>query len=188
MQMKRQLLFIQGAGEGTHDEWDDKLVASLRKELGPDFEIRYPRLPNEDAPSYSAWKPALEKSLLALEDGAIAVGHSVGATILIAMLAEQSSMQRLGAIVLIAPPFVGDGGWPSEDMQLPDDLGARLGQDVPVLFFNGLEDDTVPPAHAERYARLIPQARFHPLPGRDHQLNNDLKEVAVAILQLQTQS
>lgn len=25
-----QVLFVQGGGEGTHDSWDDKLVASLR--------------------------------------------------------------------------------------------------------------------------------------------------------------
>ena len=30
----RQILFIQGAGEGTYDEWDDKLVDSLRRALG----------------------------------------------------------------------------------------------------------------------------------------------------------
>ncbi len=52
--MKRQLLFIQGAGAGTHDEWDDKLVASLREHLGPGWDIRYPRMPDEDEPSYAA--------------------------------------------------------------------------------------------------------------------------------------
>lgn len=30
----RQVLFIQGGGAGTHDEWDGKLVESLRRELG----------------------------------------------------------------------------------------------------------------------------------------------------------
>jgi hypothetical protein len=27
----RQILFIQGGGAGTHDEWDNKLVESLRQ-------------------------------------------------------------------------------------------------------------------------------------------------------------
>ena len=43
------------------------------------------------------------------------------------------------------------------------------------------DDDTVPPAHADLYARAMPQAQVHRLPGRDHQLNNDLGEVASAI-------
>ena len=44
----RELLFIQGGGAGTHDEWDDKLVESLGRELGDGVEIRYPRMPAED--------------------------------------------------------------------------------------------------------------------------------------------
>ena len=40
---------------------------------------------------------------------------------------------------------------------------------------------TVPPSHAEVYARVIPQAQVHLLSGRDHQLNNDLSDVAKAI-------
>ena len=32
--MKRQILFVQGGGEGTHDEWDNKLVDSLERNLG----------------------------------------------------------------------------------------------------------------------------------------------------------
>src|SRR6185503_8228177 len=86
--MKRQLLFVQGGGAGTHDEWDDKLVASLRRELGPTVEIRYPRMPNEDDPKYKVWKAALEKELATLDDGAILIGHSIGATIMINALAE----------------------------------------------------------------------------------------------------
>jgi pimeloyl-ACP methyl ester carboxylesterase len=49
---------------------------------------------------------------------------------------------------------------------------------VPVHLFHCLDDDTAPPAHAELYAGAIPYARLHLLPGRDHQLGNDLGEVA----------
>jgi hypothetical protein len=41
--MTRQLLFVQGGGgENAHDVWDSKLVESLERELGPDYEVRYP--------------------------------------------------------------------------------------------------------------------------------------------------
>ena len=49
----QQILFIQGGGAGAHDEWDDKLVDSLRRELGDGYEVRYPRMPDEDDPSYA---------------------------------------------------------------------------------------------------------------------------------------
>src|SRR6266567_13815 len=119
MTRTRQILFIQGGGAGAHDEWDDKLVESLRR--------------------------------------------------------------GLGAIVLIAAPFVGEGGWPSDEFELTSDLGARLPPDVRVHVFHGLQDETAPPSHAGLYALAIPQAQVHQLPGRDHQLNNNLSEVAEAV-------
>jgi pimeloyl-ACP methyl ester carboxylesterase len=183
--VKRQLLFIQGGGAGTHDDWDRKLVESLRRELGPNYEIRYPRMPNEEDATYAAWKATLEREFAALKNGAILIGHSVGGTILVNALAEQPLERGLGAIFLIAAPFVGEGGWPAGDLKSSRDLGTRLPRGVPVHFYYGLKDETVPPSHAQLYARAVPQARVHRLPGRDHQLNNDLREVAAAILSLE---
>jgi predicted alpha/beta hydrolase family esterase len=179
--LSQQILFIQGAGEGTHDEWDNELVGSLTRELGAEFEIRYPRMPDEDDPDDATWGPAIQQEIAALADGAIVVGHSAGGTLLIRALAQQSPEPRLGAIVLLAAPFVGDGGWPGDDFQTPSDLGALLPDGAPVHLFHGLEDDTVPPGHADLYARVIPHAQVHRLPGRDHQLGNDLAEVATVI-------
>jgi len=181
MPVGRQLVFIQGGGKGTHDEWDDKLVASLRRELGQGYDIHYPRMPREAEPSYAAWKAKLESVFARLSDGAILVGHSIGGAILLAALAELTATPKLGAVFLLAAPFVGKGGWPATEMKLPVDLGARLPRGVPIHFFHGLEDDTAPPAHADLYARAVPQACVHRLPGRDHQLNDDLKEVAEVI-------
>jgi predicted alpha/beta hydrolase family esterase len=184
MSVKRQVLFVQGGGAGVHDGWDNKLVESLGRELGPEYEIRYPRMPNEDDPGYAAWKAAIEREFAGLDDDAILVGHSIGATILVSTLAEQPSERKFGAIFLIAAPFVGEGGWPSEDLKLPRDLGARLPRGVPIHFYHGLEDETAPPSHADLYSRAVPQARIDRLPGRDHQLNNDMREVGAAIRSL----
>lgn len=186
MRAKRQLLFVQGGGQGTHDTWDNKLVASLRQHLGHDYEIHYPRMPSEHDPSYALWKTAIERVFGKLRDGAILVGHSVGGTILLKVLAEQSLARAFGAIFLIATPFAGEGGWSADDLQFPPDLGARLPKGVPIQFYHGLADEVAPPSHIELYARAVPQARVHRLPGRDHQLNNDLSEVAAAILSLET--
>lgn len=177
----RQILFIQGGGEGVHDLWDEKLVESLRGELGDGYEVRYPRMPQEDDPSYARWSAAIKRELRALDEGSVVVGHSVGGTILINMLAERSPEQRLRAIVLIAAPFVGGDGWPGDEFELPRDLGERLPPGVPVHVFHGLEDRTAPPSHADLYAQAIPSALVHQLPGRDHQLNNDLSDVARTI-------
>jgi pimeloyl-ACP methyl ester carboxylesterase len=177
----RQILFIQGGGAGAHDEWDDQLVESLRRGLGDGYDVRYPRMPEEGDPRYARWSTAIRREMADLDDGAVVAGHSVGAAILINALAEQPPEKGLGAIVLIAAPFVGEGGWPGDEFELGGDLGARLPPGVRVHVFHGLQDETAPPSHADLYALAIPQAQVHRLSGRDHQLNNDLSDVAEAI-------
>jgi hypothetical protein len=225
----RQILFIQGGG-GTdvHDTWDDKLVDSLTRALGDEYDVRYPRMPDEDDPSYAKWRPAITREVAALGDGAVVVGHSIGGAMLVNALAERSSKippldgedvgnrtigdgsisrhgrgdrgrraglsshphptspiegeeSKLAAIVLVSAPFVGEGGWPGDEFTTPPDLGAKLPDGVPVHLFQGEADDTTPAEHAALYARAAPQAKLHRLPGRDHQLNNDLSEVAEVV-------
>lgn len=174
----RRVLFVQGGGAGVHDGWDDRLVASLRRELGPGYEVRYPVMPNEADPTYAAWRPAIERELAALADGDVVVGHSVGGTVLVHALAERAPRVRLGAIGLIAAPFIGDGGWQADDIEPRADLADRLPRGVPVFLYHGQHDDTVPPAHVELYARAIPHAHVRRLANRDHQLGDSLAEVA----------
>ena len=179
--MKKQVLFIQGGGTGVHDEWDNQLVDSLTQELGPDYDVRYPRMPMEADPSYTMWKAALAEEIAGLDDGAILIGHSVGGTILINALAETPPNRKLAGIFLIAAPFVGPGGWPSEDIKPSANLGARLPPKTPIYLYHGSMDDTAPFAHVDLYGRAIPGAIVHRLRGRNHQLNDDLAEVAAGV-------
>jgi pimeloyl-ACP methyl ester carboxylesterase len=145
-------------------------------------------MPDEDDPSYARWSAAIRDEIRTLDDGSVVAGHSVGGTILVQVLAEQPPQQRLGAIVLIAVPFVGAGGWPGDEFELTHDLGTRLPHGVPVHLFQGLDDETAPPQHADLFARAIPQARLHLLPDRGHQLNGDLGVVARVIRALDPQT
>jgi len=172
--MMRQVLFVQGAGKDVHDHWDNRLVDSLRSELGPNYDIHYPVMPNETDPNYAAWKQALEREFAALEPGAVVVGHSVGGTILINVLADQAPPSSLGAISLIAAPFIGEDGWQTGDIEPRSDFAARLPHDVPIFLYHGRDDETVPLAHIDLYARSLPTAHVRRLANRDHQLNNDL--------------
>ena len=179
--MKKQVLFIQGGGAGAHDEWDNKLVDSLRRELGSGYDVRYPRMPNEADPSYTVWKAALAEEIACLDDGAIVIGHSIGGTILINALAEAPPKRKLAGVFFIAAPFVGAGGWPSDDIRPTADLGARLPPKTLIYLYHGSKDDTAPFAHVDLYERAIPGAIVHRLRDRDHQLNDDLAEVAVDV-------
>jgi pimeloyl-ACP methyl ester carboxylesterase len=179
--MPHPILFIQGGGENVHDGWDNRLVASLAHALGPAAEIHYSPMPNEADPSYVRWKAAIAAELDRLGDGAIVVGHSIGGAILIHALADKMPARRLAGIFLVAAPFIGPGGWPSDEIPALPEMGRRLPPDTPVFLYHGTADATAPIAHLDLYSRAIPQARLRRLDGRDHQLNDDLREVAADI-------
>ena len=174
--MRREVLFVQGGGRGAH-QVDASLVASLANELGSDYEVHYPIMPHEDRPDYPAWNRILIEQLARLGDGVILVGHSVGATIVVWSLAEGQPQHQMAGVFLIAAPFVGDGGWQIEDFAPPKDIGTRV-PDVPIYLYHGREDETVPFAHVDLYAAALPQAFVRRLAGRNHQLDDDLSEVA----------
>jgi len=181
--MRKQVLFVQGAGAGAHAE-DAKLAASLGKALGADYEMRYPLTPDEGSPDGAAWKRWLAAEIGALADGAILVGHSAGAAVLVAVLAERALERRIAGLFLIAAPFFGPGGWEVEGFALPGELGAKLPRGVPIFLYHGRDDEIVPFAHAGLYAKALPHAVVRPLDGRNHQLNDDLSEVAADIRRL----
>ena len=53
-----------------------------------------------------------------------------------------------------------------------------------VYLYHGSKDETAPFEHVHLYAQAIPQAVVRRLSGRDHQLNNDMSEVAADIRRL----
>ena len=179
--MTTQVLFIQGGGAGTYDDWDSKLADSLRRDLGPDYEVRYPRMPDEGDPDFTRWVAALGEELDKLDAGAVLVGHSFGATIIALGLSRAPAVRPLAGVFLIAPPFFGEGGWASDEVAFGPDLGAKLPPETPVRLYQGDQDADVPPEHLDLYATAIPRAVARRLPGRDHQLNDDLSEVAADI-------
>ena len=65
--MKKIVLFIHSAGEGAYEE-DGLLAASLQNALGSAYEVRYPRMVNEESPEYAAWKAQIASELAALDD------------------------------------------------------------------------------------------------------------------------
>ena len=176
--MVTQVLFIHGGGEGAYAE-DARLAASLARELGAGYSVHCPQMPNEREPDYTTWKNVIVEDLARIGDGAILVGHSIGASIIIKLLCESETRRALAGVFLVAAPFWHDHEiWRWEDVQLPHNASARLPGRIPLFFYHGLEDEVVPYSHAEMYAQTFPQAIVRGLSGRNHQLNDDLSEVA----------
>jgi uncharacterized protein len=166
MNMKKQVLFIQGGGEGAYAE-DENLAASLQDALGTEYDVVYPHMPDEDDPQYEAWAAQISKELALLSDKAIIVGHSVGGAVLLRYLSEENIDRPLAGIFVIAAPY-----WGAEDWQ------ADLPEELPIYLYHSLDDKVVPFAHLGGFAQKFPQATTREFGGRGHQFNNDLSEVA----------
>lgn len=174
----KQVLFVQGGGEGGHAA-DAKLAASLQSELGPGYEVHFPKMPDEASPAYIPWKRHIAEALAALGNDVLLVGHSLGAAILLKLLVEKEDRHGTSGAFLIAAPFCGDGGWAWEEAELPKDAGKRL--PLPLFFYHSRDDEEVPYAHLDFYREAFPNAGLRRLSGRNHQLNDDLSEVAADI-------
>jgi predicted alpha/beta hydrolase family esterase len=182
--MAKQVLFVQGGSDGAYDA-DAKLVASLRGTLGADYVVRYPRMPDEENPDYEAWKNAIAGELATMGSGAILVGHSIGASVAIRAVVDGSIGQSLAGLFLLSTPFWYDHDfWCWKEVELPTDAAERIPDGLPVYLYHGRQDESVPVSHVEMYARALPQAAVRRLDGRNHQLNNDLTEVARDIMLL----
>jgi uncharacterized protein len=181
--MKKYVLFVHGGGEGAYEE-DRKLAADLRDVLGTAYDVRYPKMPDEDHPEYGAWRGRISKDLAAVDGEVILVGHSAGAFVLLKYLSEEAVEKPFAGLFLVAPPYVGSGGWEIEEDALRQDFSSKLPEGLPVFLYHSRDDEVVPFAHLALYKEKLPQATVREFDGRGHQFNYDLSEVAWDIKRL----
>lgn len=178
--MTSQVLFIQGAGAGAYKE-DELLAQSLQKELGSDFNVVYPEMPDEDNAPYESWKQVIQEQIATTTDPIILVGHSMGASELAKILTEIKIDTPVAGIFLLAAPFWGGGGWlyeGYEELELPGDTAAKFPKEAKVFLYQAHDDEIVPFAHLGLYTKLFPNATVREVAAGGHQFNNDLSPVA----------
>jgi uncharacterized protein len=176
--MASQVLFIHGGG-GSAYEADAALVENLRRELGPSYQVRYPEMPNEKNPDYNAWKHIILEEARDMGERAILVGHSIGASVLIKVLTERGAKPAIAGAFLVSGPYWHDHEfWRWDEVALSANAGDHYPPGVPLFLYHGADDEFVPVSHLDMYAKALPQAVVRRLAGRNHQLNDDMTEVA----------
>jgi predicted alpha/beta hydrolase family esterase len=183
--VKKQVLFIQGAGAGAYEE-DKELAISLQDSLGEEYDVVYPRMPNEEDPEDGPWMAQITKELVAFDGRLILVGHSAGGGVLLKYLLKGNITKRIAGIFLIALPHWGPGDEQDEEYTLREGFAAQLPKGVPIFLYHSRDDEIVPFAHLAPYTEKIPGATVRKFDGRGHQFNNDLSEVAADIKKLQS--
>ncbi len=174
------VLFIQGASDGAHAA-DRALADALGRALGDGFRVHFPHMPHEEAPDNDVWRRAISTALRKAA-ATFLVAHSAGAAIVADMLArggaEGAAMATLRGLFLLAPPFVGDGGWRLDGFRMDEPVRPEALAGVQLQLYFGSADTTVPQAHADLYARLFPGVAIHRLPGCGHQFEGCMARVA----------
>src|SRR5262245_50254805 len=179
---RKQVLFVHGGGEDGY-EADAKLAASLRDALGATYHVRYPHMPNDDAPDFG-WGRQIGREIGAIKGEVILVGHSLGASMLLKCLSENTITHPIGGIFLLATPFwSGDEDW-QKGLALREDFADRLPNDVPIFLYHSQDDEEIDVAHLAIYAKKLPQATIREPASGGHQFGNDLTQVALDIKKL----
>jgi hypothetical protein len=170
------LLFVHAAGDPRQPEGSGKLIDYVGRELGSDFRVIAPTMPNPDEPHYRPWRGRIEEELAGIDGPIIFVGHSFGGSVLVKYLAEGSYRKPVRGIFLLSAPYWGPGGWEYDEYDLPDDFPAEL-PSSPLFIYHSEDDPEVPFAHLSLYAEKLPNATSRSIPGTEHSFTNGLPQL-----------
>jgi predicted alpha/beta hydrolase family esterase len=171
------VLFIQGGGKGAHSE-DAALADSLKRALGTEYVVRFPRMPGEADPNVASWKQAIGAELSRIHGKVVLVAHSVGGSILLRYLSEEKVEIPIAGLFVLAAPSWDEDRWNFDDLKLPRDTVEKLSRVPRVFFYHCRDDDVVPFAHLALHGARIPRAVIRAVDRGGHQFGNDLTDVA----------
>jgi uncharacterized protein len=174
------ILFIQGGGKGAHAE-DALLARSLKRALGPKYDVRFPRMPDESDPNVASWKAKITSELSRMSGKVILVAHSIGGSILLRYLSEEKVEKPIAGLFLLAAPSWDEDRWNYDDLKLPRDIAQKLALIPRLFFYHCSDDDIVPFTHLALHGKRIPQAVTRAVENGGHQFENDLTRVAMDI-------
>ncbi|HEY5745911.1 MAG TPA: alpha/beta fold hydrolase [Chryseolinea sp.] len=175
--MAKHLIFFHGGGSEEGYDVDAELVASLKLKLGSGYSVHYPLLSNNGTPDLGR-RQQIANEISASEDDVILVGHSFGASMLLACLSEMNIKKKITGIFLIGTPFwSGDEDW-VQAFKLQPNFAEKLDKKIPLFFYHCRDDEEVPFGQLTIYKQQLPWASFREIAAGGHQLNNDLTIVA----------
>ena len=176
--MKKQILFAHsagpqnGPGQGSHD-----LVSWLRAELNDEYEIFAPVIEHPESPTYTQWKKVLKAAFAATKDPLFLIGHSLGGSVLLKYLSEETPPIAVDGLFLIAVPYWGAEDWKVEEFMLRKDIEKAL-RDIPAIYlYHSAEDESVPVSHLSLYRNKLKNAVVRELKGYGHEFSHGLPEL-----------
>ena len=196
MNNKQQILLVHGGTTfGTYDKYLESLKNKtpklewiqsrkdwkneLQQELGHDFTVYTPQMPNKQNAQYSEWKILFEKIVNLLDENFILIGYSLGSIFLVKYLSENTVNKKIKKTFLLGTPFdnVGMDHEPLLSFLRIGDLKKLEDQAGELFFYHSEDDFAVPFDHLEKYRKELPNANYQKFKDRNHFLQESIPEL-----------
>lgn len=201
--MKKQVFYIHGGDAFTKQE---DFIAHLRSvplrslpgkeslghwtqtlatDLGEEYEVFTPSMPNKQNASFEEWSIWFERHFPYLSDGAVLVGWSLGGMFLAKYLSLHTVPFSISKLYLLAAPY---GTYNSADgndcgtFQFDPEILPNLAKNVKNIQIWHSEDDFVVDfADAKKYQNALPEAVFNVFSDKNHFLTQTFPELLSSI-------
>jgi len=200
--MKQQVLIIRG-GETFNNYEDyisylknrdislDKLKIKkgwknrIESDLGEEFEVFLPEMPNRRNARYLEWKIWFEKIISILDDNLILLGSSLGGIFLAKYLSENNISKKIKAVILVAAPFDNSNNEESLiDFKLPVSLSSFSKQCENIYLIQSKDDILVSFDQVEKYKKALPNSKLVTYEDRGHFDQEIFPEIVELIKQI----
>ncbi len=151
---------------GRYKTETDDWKPSLRRELGEEYEVILPIMPNKTNARYDDWKIWMDKFLPYLNDEVILVGHSMGGAFLAKYLSENQFPKKIKAVFLVSAVYEGDSdGNYLGSFSLPENLKLQTEN---IFLYHSTDDNVVPFSALAKFQKHFPQAHTRVFQDRQH--------------------
>lgn len=195
---KKQVFYIHGGGSySDHDLFLDDLrsriprdlpdlpkkrkwTETLREDLGPEFEVFMPAMPNSQNAKYEEWKIWFERHFEYLEGDVLLVGWSLGGMFLVKYLLEEEVSFPISGLILLAPPFEAIEGESEDcgDFVFDIDDVHELAEKVSsIVMLHSKDDFVVPYEHVLKFKEALPGAEVVTFEDKNHFLIEEFPEI-----------
>lgn len=198
--MKKQVVIIHGGD--THKTREDFLKSLntlyldiekykkesgdwktwLRKELGPDYEVVIPQMPNKFDAKYPEWELWFNRIVPLLADEVVLIGHSLGGSFLVKYLSLNKVPKKILAVGLVSAVYDYDSfGGGLLTFELPDKLDMQTDK---VFIYHSTDDTIVPVSAMHKLREKVPFAETREFTDRWHFVGDEFPELLEDIRQV----
>jgi len=157
----------------------------LQHDLGRNFEVILPKMPNPTNAKYFEWRIWFRKLIPFFKKDVILVGHSMGGTFIAKYLTENKFPKAIKATFLIAAQF-DEKNTDSllVDFALPKNLANLIKQGGKIFIYQSKDDPVVLFANFYKFKQALPNAHALAFKKRGHFNQEKFPELARAIKKL----